>query len=128
MSYQNPFAFHYQGVWLERSADPSLTAWLRVAALAFGSHKKNGHATFGSGELATLLAKPGPDGVPKPLSASGVANAIRVAKRQGWIAQESNARCLVVPPHAVTGGLGGQAGTKCSAHSKRTDRNGSRCA
>jgi hypothetical protein len=115
VSRQNPFAFHYQGVWVERSTDPSLATWLRVAALAFGSHKKNGHATFASGELAKLLAKPGPDGVPKSPSASSVANAIRIAKRKGWIAQESNARCLVVPPHAVIGGLGGYAGTACSA-------------
>jgi hypothetical protein len=118
VSRQNPFAFHYQGVWRERSADPSLANWIRVASLAFGRHSKNGHATFGSGELAKLLAKPGPDGEPRPISDSAVSNAIKHAKRQGWIAEESMARCLVVPRHAVVGGLGGKESTRCRFHSR----------
>jgi hypothetical protein len=108
---------HYQGVWLERSTDPLLPNWLRVAALAFGKHSKNGHASFASGELRMLLARPGPDGKPKPISASAVANAIKQAKEKGFIAEESTARCLVVPRHAVTGGLGGKEWTRCPFHS-----------
>lgn len=117
MSRQNPFALHYQGVWRERSSDPALANWIRVAALAFGRHSKNGHANFGSGELATLLGKPGPNGEVKPISDSAVSNAIRYAKKKGWIAEESMARCLVVPRHAVVGGLGGSESTKCRFHS-----------
>jgi hypothetical protein len=107
---------HYQSVWLERSMDSSLPYWLRVSGLAYGRHNANGHALFGPGEIGKLLAKPGLKGEAKPLSDSGVANAIKLAKRKGWIAQESMARCLVVPRHAVTGGLGGAAWTPCRAH------------
>jgi hypothetical protein len=65
VSRQNPFSQHRQGVWAERGKNPALPTWLRVAAVVFGKHKKNGHAHFAPGELAKLLAKPGPDGVPK---------------------------------------------------------------
>lgn len=117
MSRQNPFALHYQGVWVERSTNPLLPAWLRVAFLAYGKHTKNGHANFSSGELAKLLSKPGPNGEPKPISDSAVSNAIKRAKEQGYIAEDSMARCLVVPRHAVVGGLGGNESTKCRFHS-----------
>jgi hypothetical protein len=116
VSRQNPWAMHYQGVWVERSTNPLLPNWLRVAALAYGKHTKNGHASFASGELRMLLARPGPDGKPKPISNSAVANAIKQAKRYGFIAEESMARGLVVPPHAVVGGLGGAGWTKCRSH------------
>ncbi len=106
MSLSNPFSFHYQGVWLGRAANPDLPNWLRLASLAFAKHKANGHANFGAGEIAKLLGKRTPDGQRKPLSDSAVSNAIRRAKELGFIAYESHARCLVVPPHAVTGGLG----------------------
>jgi hypothetical protein len=96
--------------------NPLLPNWLRVAALAYGRHSKNGHANFAPGELRMLLARPGPDGKPKPISASAVANAINQAKAKGFIAEESMARCLVVPRHAVTGGLGGKVWTKCRIH------------
>lgn len=106
MSLINPFSFHYQGVWLERAANPALPNWLRLASLAFGKHRANGHANFGVGQIAKLLARRTPDGQLKPLSDSGVSNAIRRAKELGFIANESHSRCLVVPPHAVTRGLG----------------------
>ena len=115
MSLQNPFAFHYQGVWLERSANPSLPDWLRLASLAFGRHKANGHANFGSGEIAKLLGKHDSDGLVRPLSNSAVSNAIRRAKELGFIANVSYARCLVVPPHAVTHGLGSRY-ERCRIH------------
>ncbi|WP_131812906.1 hypothetical protein [Mycolicibacterium peregrinum] len=115
MSLQNPFAFHYQGVWLERSADTQLPDWLRLASLAFGRHKANGHANFGVGEIAKLLGKCEPDGKVKPLSGPAVSNAIKRAKDHGFIAIASHSRCLVVPPHAVTGGLG-NAYERCRIH------------
>jgi hypothetical protein len=122
VSRQNPFSLHRQGVWTERGRNPALPTWLRVAALAFGKHKKNGHAHFASGELAKLLAKPGPDGVPKLPSSSGVANAIKRAKAYGFIAEESTARCLVVPAHAVEGGMGGTPWTACPIHARKPKR------
>ena len=115
MSLQNPFAFHYQGVWLLRSADPALPDWLRLASLAFGKHKANGHANFGAGEIAKLLGKRTPDGRVKPLSGPAVSNAIKRAKDHGFIAVASHSRCLVVPSHAVTGGLG-NAYERCRVH------------
>lgn len=116
MTRPNSWARHYQSVWLERSLDSSLPQWLRVVGLAYGRHNANGHAPFGPGEIGKLLAKCGPKGETKPLSDSAVANAIKLAKRKGWIARESMARCLVVPPHAVAGGLGGAAWTPCRIH------------
>jgi hypothetical protein len=114
MSFQNPWGIHHQAVWKERAAsraaNPSLDNWIRVAALAFGCHRRNGHANFGPGEIAEILGTPG-----KPLSAPAVSNAIKLAKSAGWIAKESNARCLVVPPHAVGGGLG-HPDDRCAVH------------
>ncbi|WP_156409030.1 hypothetical protein [Mycobacterium sp. Root265] len=101
---------------MERASDPALPLWLRVAALAFGRHRLNGHANFAMGELGKLLGKPGPDGKPKPISNSAVANAISKAKKHGFIAEDSMARCLVVPRHAVTLGVGGSVHTKCCLH------------
>jgi hypothetical protein len=115
VSRPNSWARHYQSVWLERSQDSSLPYWLRVVGLAYGRHNANGHAPFGPGEIGLLLAKPLTKGEAKPLSDSAVSNAIREAKKKEFIARESMARCLVVPPHAVTGGLGGPW-TKCRMH------------
>lgn len=118
MSAQNPFALHRQGVWTERSRNTALPGWLRVAALAYGRHKRNGHAQFAEGELANLLAKPNRDGMIKAPSAQNVSNMIAAAKLHGFIAAESNARCLVVPRHAVEGGMGGAEWTRCIIHAK----------
>jgi hypothetical protein len=114
VSVQNPFAMHRQVVWRERAAsraaNPSLDDWIRVAALAFGCHRGNGHATFQVGEIGEILGTPG-----QPLTPQAVSNAIRRAKNAGWIAEESTARCLVVPPHAVEGGLG-HPNERCKIH------------
>lgn len=109
MSVDNPFALHQQPVWLERSEDPRLDLWLRVAALAFGRHRRNGHANFGAGEMADLLGA----------APAAVSRAIREAKARGWIDGESHARCLVVPPHAVRGGLG-HPNDPCRIHRRLT--------
>jgi hypothetical protein len=110
----NPFSVHRQKVWMERAkdraADPSMDLWIRVGALAFGCHKRNGHANFKPNEIAEIL---GPVG--SPLSAQSVSRAIMLAKKAGWIAPESTVRCLVVPPHAVTFGLG-KANARCVVH------------
>lgn len=111
----NYFGMHYQAVWRERAAsraaNPAMPLWIRVASLAFGCHRRNGHAPFGTGDIAEILGTPG-----DPLSKQSVTNAIRLAKNAGWIAQESTARCLVVPSHAVRGGLG-HPSERCPIHS-----------
>jgi hypothetical protein len=105
---------HRQAVWKERAAsraaNPTMPLWIRVASLAFGCHRRNGHATFKPGEIAEILGTPG-----EPLSPSSVSNAVKLAKNAGWIAEESSARCLVVPPHAVQGGLG-HPNDRCPIH------------
>lgn len=84
--------------------------WLRIAFLAYGSHRQNGHANFRPGELVTILGKPGDQ----------ISRALRKAREKGYLARESTARCLVVPPHAVTGGLG-HPNEVCAVHQgKRT--------
>ena len=122
LSIPNPWARHYQSVWEERSSNIALPLWIRVAALAFGSHKANGHANFKRGELAKLLGKPGKDGVWQQPSASTLLHAITHARQAGWLDNASTPRCLVVPAHAVSGGEGNER-DKCAVHDgKRSGR------
>ena len=118
MSRDNPFSMHRQAVWEERAADKSLPMWVRVAALAFGCHKANGHANFIEHPLKVLLGSPGEDGEWNCVDDSSISRAIAAAKKAGWIAEESNSRCLVVPHHAINGGLG-HFYDKCSVHMGR---------
>lgn len=112
---EHPWAKHYQHVWLERALDDSLPDWLRVAALAYGKHSANGHANLGPGELARTLASVNREtGEIRPNQ--NVNRAIANAVRHGWLVGGSKSRCLVVPSHAVTGGLG-NAYKACLVHS-----------
>jgi len=115
MSRVNPFGRHRQGAWMERAANPKLPDWLRVAGLAFAKHRANGHANFSQGEIANRLGKRSADGRLIPASGPTVSNAIKRAKDYGFIAETSHARCLVVPPHAVEGGLGSEY-ERCRFH------------
>lgn len=116
MGIENPWARHYQGVWSERSGDPSLPDWLRVAALAYGRHRANGHATFGAGRVALVLARV--DTATGELTpSSNVSRAIAKAVEYGWLAQGSKTRCLIVPRHAVEGGVG-HPFAACPVHDK----------
>jgi hypothetical protein len=117
VSVDNPYSMHFQSVWGERAADPSLPAWVRVSALAFYRHRANGHANFGPRELGLLLGKPGETGSWEYVADTAVSRAIAAAKRAGWIADTSNAKCLVVPHHAVTGGMG-HPSERCPVHGK----------
>jgi hypothetical protein len=109
----NAYDFQYQSVWLERAKDTSYPMWQRIGFLALGTHKANGHAPLARGELARIICRR--DG--EPASPQQVTDALRDAKRRGWISTESNRHCLVVPPHAVKGGLpvGGEK-TPCPIH------------
>lgn len=105
---------HYQHVWRERAKDDRLPDWLRAASLAYGRHKPNGHACFAPGELANLLASRDPlSGGTKPCQ--NVNRAIRKAVEYGFLAKDSGSRCLVVPAHAITGGLGNEY-APCPVH------------
>jgi len=125
MSVRQPWSRHFQNVWQERARDPRLPAWLRVAALAFGSHAANGHAPFKPGEIALILARvDGETGEIVPMHKANVQRAITKAVESGWLVSNSGSTCLVVPGHAVAGGLG-RADAACpqSHRSRRVSQN-----
>lgn len=114
----NPWSRHYQLVWLERAGDPDLPDWLRVACAAYGKHRANGHAIFRRGGLSLILGTvDGSTGEVRPLDRRHLYRAIQTAVKYGWLGSESTARCLVVPAHAVTGGLG-NARDECPQHAR----------
>lgn len=90
------YAYHYQDVWQERATDERIELVWRLAALAYGYHRRNGHATFEAGQIAAVLG----------ISPSQVSNVLTKAKELGLIDQRSRSRCLVVPPHAINYGPG----------------------
>ena len=96
---------HRQSVWAERAGDPDLPDWLRVAAVAYGKHRANGHANFSRGALRLVLATVDRE-TAEMKENENVSRAIATAVRYGFLARGSNTRCLVVPQHAVEGGLG----------------------
>lgn len=103
----NPWTRHYQSVWLERTADGQLPAWLRVAFLAFGSHRANGHARFKPGDIGLVLGTVDQTtGEIRPADKHNVQRAIKAAVSRGYLAQGSSSLCLIVPAHAIEGGLG----------------------
>ncbi|MCU1675618.1 MAG: hypothetical protein JWM93_376 [Frankiales bacterium] len=115
---RNPWARHFQHVWHERAGDPRLPLWLRVSALAYGRHTANGHATFRAGDVRLVLGKVDTDGVIAQPSSKEVHRAIGTAMQYGYLGSESSVRCLVVPPHAIAGGLGDEL-SPCSEHDRR---------
>jgi hypothetical protein len=117
VSVQNPYSMHFQSVWGERAADPALPLWIRLASIAFATHRANGHANFDMRELSLILGKPGVGGAWEYVDKASISRAIAAAKKAGWIAEESNAKCLVVPYHAITGGLGHE-NERCPVHGK----------
>ena len=114
---ENPFTMHRQHFWQKQAGNPSLTLWHRVYALAYGVHRRNGHAPYGHGELVEALTlvdtstgeyvKPRPDNVTR---------AIRTAVEYGFLASGSNIRCLVVPSYAISGGVIGREDEGCTHH------------
>jgi hypothetical protein len=119
MSVRNPWARHYQSIWHDRAGDDSLPNWLRVAALAYGAHKANGHAMFEPRAIGLVLARVDREtGVVTELDSGNVKHAIDRAVQAGWLAEGSGARCLVVPGHAISGGLG-RTTDPCPQHTKR---------
>ncbi|MCW2513577.1 MAG: hypothetical protein JWR11_2619 [Mycobacterium sp.] len=96
--YVNHYAYHYQSAWRERAHDTKAPnpLWFRIMCLAYGSHRRNGHASFGPGEIARQLG----------VESNRVSEAIAAAKARGLIDAKSNSRCLIVPAHAITHGPG----------------------
>jgi len=117
VSGERPWARHYQEAWHSRAGDRRLPYWLRVAALAYGSHQDNGHATFKRGEIGLVLATVDKaSGEVRPYA--NVRRAISEAIAYGWLEPESFWGCLVVPAHAIKKGAHGRP-KACPVHVKR---------
>ena len=115
------WARHYQDVWHERSGDRRLPKWLRVAALAYGSHENNGHARFKRGEVALILAVVDHEtGEVVPLDRRAVFRVIQQAVAYGWLDEGSTARCLIVPAHAIKKGRLDAHTEPCPIHVRGT--------
>jgi hypothetical protein len=119
MSRDHPAGIHYQKPWTERASNPDLPDWLRVCAAAYGRHRANGHATLRAGELARVVGTVDRrTGELRPNQ--NISRAIRTAVEYGFLAEGSRARCLVVPSHAVAGGLGSPH-DPCREHGRVSD-------
>ena len=122
MSGDLTWSRHYQHVWQERAGDAQMPYWLRVAALAYGSHRANGHARFKAGEIALVLGTVDTvTGEISPMDRANVQRAIRKATEFGWLTEASGSTCLVVPGHAIAGGKGNPF-APCPQHSRKADR------
>lgn len=117
MSRDNPWTKHRQSFWQEKSGRPSLPLWLRITALAYGVHRRNGHAPFKPGEIALATSVVDSEtGEIKTPSRNRISEAIRQAVEIGFLHRDSNARCLVVPPWGIEGGMLGSPSEKCKHH------------
>lgn len=123
MSRENPWTKHRQSFWQEKAGSPNLPLWLRVVALAYGVHRRNGHAPFKGGEIALATAAVDlQSGEIRQPDKTQVSRAIRTAIEYRFLSPESNGRCLVVPPYAITGGMLGRPAERCRWHSESTSR------
>ena len=120
---ETPWARHYQDAWHERAGDRRLPKWLRVAALAYGSHENNGHARFKRGEVALVLGTVDHQtGEVIPLDRRELFRVIGQAVEYEWLMPDSTARCLIVPAHAVKKGSLTAPVKPCPIHVRRAKR------
>jgi hypothetical protein len=93
---------HSQDGWLEFTGNPRFPDYLRIAFVAWGLHRANGHARLNPGELARFLVRP--DGtLPDRRS---IRHSIDRAVEFGFLLPSSKALCLVVSTMHVQGGIG----------------------
>ncbi|MDH6245169.1 hypothetical protein [Mycobacterium sp. OTB74] len=115
----NPWARHYQAAWDNRASDPTFPLWFRMMALAYGRHEANGHANFKRGQLSWILGTPQ---VPGPgfhrVERSYLQRTLKVVIGNGLLAEGSCTECLIVPGHAVAGGLG-DPDAPCPVHIRK---------
>lgn len=88
---------HSLAFWQSIAADPRHAYYVRVAALAYGTHGPNGHAPQAHGALSLALSKGG-------VRYRHAARAIDDAVNAGMLDPSSNTRCLVVPTGAIVQG------------------------
>lgn len=106
---------HFQEAWAEDALNPTYPMPLRVAFLAFGRHRANGHAMFRQGEVANVLGRFDGHGTWVPADRRTVHRAIAKAISYRLLEEGSKALCLVVPSHRITGGMG-SPDTPCKRH------------
>lgn len=111
------WARHSQEEWHRRAGDSHLPRWLRVAALAYGSHGNNGHATFKRGDMAVTLGLPG-----EPLDRRRLHEHIALAVEFGWLEPGSTSMCLIVPSGQIDKGTIGAPKARCPIHDRRKRR------
>jgi hypothetical protein len=117
MSRDNPWAQHYQSFWQAQAGNPVLPLWLRTVALAYGSHHRNGHTPLHAGDLRlTLATVDNGTGEIRLPHRPRVSEAVRLAIEYGFLDGRSSGRCLVVPRHAVQGGMNGKETARCDRH------------
>jgi hypothetical protein len=109
------FSKHFHEAYLEDAANPAYPNAIRVAYLAYGKHKANGHARFKQREIANVLGAFATDGTFEPASKYVVDRAIKTAISYGLLAPESKALCLIVPGHRIRG-YHGDAEAPCDRH------------
>lgn len=111
MNRGDPAGIHFFSFWSERAKDETAPLWLRLAALAYSHHRKNGHASFALGSESTL---------PEVLGKSRVQiqNEIRRAVQRGYLDEQSNINCLVLP-YEICGGAEGHPMGLCDKHSAK---------
>lgn len=123
MSHPSPrmWARHFQDDWQARAGDPRLPYWLRVAALAFGSHADNGHARFKRGEVALILGSVDQEtGELHPFA--NVRREVARAVEFGWLEDGSYWGCLIVPAHSIRRGDWGGKVVPCPLAARHRDR------
>lgn len=111
---------HYQSAYLEDAANPAYPNAIRVAFLAYGEHKANGHARFKQREIANVLGEMD-DGTFVPASKYVVDRAIKTAISYGLLSPGSRALCLIVPGHRIRGHHG-EADATCDRHQSTARR------
>lgn len=117
MSPVKSWTRHYQDVWQERSGNPSLPMWLRVASLAYGCQERNGHCPLAPGDIEVVLSTVDQYGqVIYTPDRSTVNRAIRTAIAYGFIGPGSNRQCLIVPAYMAEGGSRGNPSAQCKRH------------
>lgn len=114
-----PFSMHDAAGWAVL-AEPGRPLYLRVFALAYCGHRRNGHATFDApGSLRKALSYVNTiSGELHEPSRQAVTQAIEKAVGYGFLHElslTSAQRCLVVPPF-VHGGTVGHPNAQCVWH------------
>ncbi len=115
------WAIHYQQTWKDDAANPHFSMPLRVAFLAYGNHRANGHANFAQQEIAKCLGRFDDDGTFVPADRRTVTRAINQAVAWGLLGEGSRALCLIVPRHRAAGGPGND-NDPCKRHRDEPSR------